>query len=1215
MKDKFGKGWFWLLFGLLAIIAGQILLIRNKNLGPELLLKREAQKVSRNIETARNVIESQLKTLNSYGNFDLDSAAIRRLQKEKIDVFVFKENKAVFWTTNAYNVVPSYGRQNAVQIQKHSAKYVVMWMFYNDTQELVFAREIISNPEYRFISGSSLQEENHNKFSVSANSVEGSIPVQVHGMPLFYLVIEQFTEGITYDLIILFGLLLITFVVVYIFRKTSQWYLSFILPLIIWFVVEYLFYKNETLWNLKGLPLFQPEVFASSWYFPNLGIFLFNSIVAFVVTHFLGRLIKNALPTMSVYAIWVIRYLIAVVVVFYTFFFLEETGNLVRDSSIVFDFHEIHLISVYTILGLGGVALGLGILLKLVQLLHLLRGKSSSLFVILSLIALYWIYLLNTDIKLLAWLFLMMAGGLILLEHLVKGSRPWWYLGLKILIPCIGIGLIFNQQVAQKEHQLREILAAKLLLQSEREPTNLLQRTEVQLQADKGIVDYYTCTDVSKSDFEKRLRQLYFIDYSEDYELLLFDYNARGQGYREDNVFEYNTLNQLYNSDVVKPVTRNFSLVNDRKLKGSFLGKFQVADTGGFYGTYFVLLKPRITAAQGRLSDVFHKSPLEAIFTDNQYSYAFYSRNRLSRRYGQFNYQNNFNFHLQNEPQNQNGFSHLVYSDDLGNLIVISKPIKSWLQALTVFTILVLVCLVGGLLYLLINLIRQYFLSLGKTNFRRLRVLHLLKNKIPARSSSDLFLSSKLQLYVILVVFATFLVVLGVTINYFKNSYSLRQKESLWNKTNEIANALGTQANLGALFDRNQSGLVYDLSNYYSTDINIYNANGRMLVSSNDRIYDQDILGALMNPYAYKEFKSKAISGFIREEGIGDLKYISAYYTIFDNDLNVKGYLNLPYFTNRQDLYREISNYSTTIINLFALVFAIAALVAYVIAHRITEPLNLIRRQMGLVKLGAKNAPITWQHNDEIGLLIAEYNKMINALEESSIKLAEGERQGAWREMAKQVAHEIKNPLTPMKLSLQHLQSAIKRNDPQIEEKIKKTSDLLINQIDSLSKMAEEFSAFAKMPETQVNDVLLNDLLDEVVELFEKDENCVIHYKPLTQKVYVKADPHQLSRVYGNIVKNAIQSIPEDKKGLLRISALLQNGNITVIFEDNGKGIPEELRKKIFSPNFSTKNSGMGLGLAISRKSIEQFNGTIEFTSKVGKGSTFFVTLPLQENG
>jgi nitrogen fixation/metabolism regulation signal transduction histidine kinase len=332
-----------------------------------------------------------------------------------------------------------------------------------------------------------------------------------------------------------------------------------------------------------------------------------------------------------------------------------------------------------------------------------------------------------------------------------------------------------------------------------------------------------------------------------------------------------------------------------------------------------------------------------------------------------------------------------------------------------------------------------------------------------------------------------------------------------------------------------------------------------------------------------------------------------------DNDLNIKGYLNLPYFSNRKDLYREISNYAVTIINLFALVFALAALIAYIMARRITGPLNLIRQQMGLVKLGLPNSPIEWQHNDEIGLLISQYNKMILELEESTARLAEGERQGAWKEMAKQVAHEIKNPLTPMKLSLQHLQYAIQRKDAQLEEKIKKTTELLITQIDSLSAMAEEFSSFAKMPEPKLEKTDLSIVLDSVFQLFSKEENVTFDYVALPAKTFVMADKHQLGRVFTNIVKNAIQAISADRKGVIKIYSHTDKKRVIISFEDNGTGIPEALRKQIFSPNFSTKNSGMGLGLAISKRIVELFGGVIDFQSVETQGTTFVVQLPLME--
>lgn len=1208
------KGFWWFVAGVFLLITGQILLIRNENLGPETVLKNEAARIKVKLEQTVTEFNAILKSGEIRRNsLDLDSLWVQKLKNSEIEFFVFENQRPVFWTTNAYDVKP--GDDSGIEIHQHASKFVVQWTRITDSLTYVFSREIISNPEFRFISSSSVQETRSNKFSVSVNPVEYSVPIEAQNVPLFYLVIEQFTPGIFSDLLILLGLIFITWAGFLYFRKEVNPYPGFFALWLLWCVVEWLFYKNQTLWNLKDTALFAPELYASSEYFPNLGVFIFNFILGFVFLHLILGWIKQKLEIGMNKGLRAFLQLFALVLLA-TFvpFFIVEIAKLVRDSSINFDFHEIHLISFYTIAGLVGLAFGFGIVYNLAAVLRMLTATNKkwtlwTWFAITVSISSWFVYK-NSEL-----LFAIMNA--FFLTALFFTTGPWimahkyWRYAVQLLLPCVILSVLFDHQVNVKEKELREILSAKLLLQSEREPSNLLIKTEQQLSKDKGIVDYYTCTDVSKSDFEKRLRQFYFSEYSEDYEILIFDYNQFGFGYREENPFDFSTLSALYSGNSCKPVTRNFSLVNERKLKGSFLGKFPVQDTGGFYGTYFVMLKPRVGAAQGRLSDVFHKSPLEALFTDNQYSYAVYSENKLSRRYGQFYYPNKLPFQASENLYYSGGFSHYAYSDDLGNVIVISKPEKGFLQTFSAFTILVLSNLFIALLYYLVLMLRQFFIAAGNVNFSKLRLLYSLRLKMPGRFAANLFLSRKLQLYVILVVFATFIVVLFVTINYFKTSYSARQQDFLWNKTNEIANTIGTQANLDALFQQYQTGLIYDLSNYYSTDINLYNASGKLLVSSNDRIYEQALVGSLMNPKAFREFRVNGISGFIKEEKIGDLKYISAYYSIFDNDLNVKGYLNLPYFTNRQELYREISNYSSTVINLFALVFALAAIVAYVIAHRITEPLNLIRRQMGVVKLGAKNAPIKWEHNDEIGLLIAEYNKMLTELEESTNKLAEGERQGAWREMAKQVAHEIKNPLTPMKLSLQHLQFAIERNDPNIAERMKKTSELLINQIDSLSRMAEEFSAFAKMPEARLEVQPVNGILDESVRLFQEEKHVTFHYTPLDNIVMVNVDAHQLSRVFTNIIKNAIQAIPEDKKGLVRIHGKVFNQSLEVHFEDNGKGIPLELHGKIFSPNFSTKNSGMGLGLAISRKILDQFSGNIRFTSVEGKGTVFIVTMPV----
>jgi signal transduction histidine kinase len=1211
MANWFRKpGLVWMITGLMLAISGYVLMLRNQNLGPEAALKKESAQITVLLQEARDLIREEWTFAANPKRIDERGDTAQKFRKAGVEIFIFRGNTPVYWTSNSYNLQPK--GSNGIEIQKHYGRYLAVWNIHTDSLEYVFAIDLIRNPELKALGTSMLAEEKENKFSLSANPIDNSIPVEIAAMPLFYLVIDEFKPGITFDIMAALGLLMISLGWAG-FASRRKWPLLVIpVNLFLWLLVALLYQKGLAFWNLSATALFAPEVYASSVYFPNLGVLLYLSIWSYYSVSWLNRLtihFSGRLPH------WLKLFLlIFILFAFYeaALFILDETAKLVRDSSVNFNFHDIHLVNVFSLLGLTAIVIWYVLLFRLLQQVKLFeayfsiktrRWTAAVTFTVFC----AWVF--SSQPLWLSVFLLVTITGLLLYDLAFKEHKEWIRVGLKIVIPSLVTGLIFNRQVAIKELEVREILAAKLLLQNEKEPYNLLVSTEQRLLSDKGVVDYYTCTDETKNEFEKRLRQLYFSEYSEDFDILVFDYNASGRGYREQNPFDYSTINNLFYSNVCKPITSRFALVNERKLKGSYLGRFDVGDSGRYLGTYFVLLKPRITAAQGRLSDMFN----ESLFAENGYSYAIYSKNKLGRRYGQFNYTVSFPDWGKDTLLTQDGFSHLTYSDELGNEIIISKPSGSILESLSGFTVLGIAGLFLTLLYYVVILLRQFILSLQTATVSRLRLLKMLKNRIPFTSGKELFLSSKLQVYVTLVVFLTFVVVLFVTINYFRSNYTLRQKESLWNKTSEIANAIGAQASLDALFNNFQTGLIYDLSSYYNTDINLYDARGKLLISSNDKIYEQDILGNLMNPDAYRQLNAGS-SGFVVDEQIGDLTYISAYYTILDNDLNIKGYLNLPYFSNRKDLYREISNYAVTIINLFALVFALAALIAYIIARRITGPLNLIRQQMGLVKLGLPNSPIEWQHNDEIGLLISQYNKMILELEESTARLAEGERQGAWKEMAKQVAHEIKNPLTPMKLSLQHLQYAIQRKDENVEEKIKKTTELLITQIDSLSAMAEEFSSFAKMPEPKMEMTDLASVLDSAIQLFDKEQNITFDYIALPAQTYVMADQHQLGRVFTNILKNAVQAIPEDRKGLIRILTAVEYKRVLISFEDNGCGIPETLRRQIFSPNFSTKNSGMGLGLAISKRIIELFGGVIDFNSVEGKGTTFVVQLPLIDN-
>jgi nitrogen fixation/metabolism regulation signal transduction histidine kinase len=298
------------------------------------------------------------------------------------------------------------------------------------------------------------------------------------------------------------------------------------------------------------------------------------------------------------------------------------------------------------------------------------------------------------------------------------------------------------------------------------------------------------------------------------------------------------------------------------------------------------------------------------------------------------------------------------------------------------------------------------------------------------------------------------------------------------------------------------------------------------------------------------------------------------------------------------------------LINLNAFIFLLAGAIAFFLANKITSSFSLISAKMREVNLGTINEEIHWTNRDEIGALVNEYNKMVKKLEASANALARSEREGAWREMARQVAHEIKNPLTPMKLSIQHLQRAIDSGSPNVKELSERMAATLVEQIDQLSKIAGDFSQFANIGNIKPEVVNIEQVLQALIGLYSSDGKLQLHYSTNTSHSQIYADKTQINRLFTNLIKNAVEASPEDSSVDIYISILRIGNNIRVSIKDEGSGIPEETQKKIFSPNFTTKTSGTGLGLAICKAIVEKANGSIWFETEAGKGTTFFVEFP-----
>jgi nitrogen fixation/metabolism regulation signal transduction histidine kinase len=346
-------------------------------------------------------------------------------------------------------------------------------------------------------------------------------------------------------------------------------------------------------------------------------------------------------------------------------------------------------------------------------------------------------------------------------------------------------------------------------------------------------------------------------------------------------------------------------------------------------------------------------------------------------------------------------------------------------------------------------------------------------------------------------------------------------------------------------------------------------------------------------------------------ETVGTQSYMSIYAPVRDSEGQTYAYVNIPYFTSQNELKQEISSFLVTLINLNAFIFLIAGLIAFLVTNRITASFLFISEKMKEMKLGGSNQAIVWNRKDEIGELVQEYNRMVNKLDESVALLAKSEREGAWREMARQVAHEIKNPLTPMKLSIQYLQKAVDSDAAEVKIISQNVARTLVEQIDYLSNIASDFSNFANISNPRVEEVNLSDSLKSVADLFTMDDRVELTADlSSSEAIVVLGDKTQLNRLFTNLIRNAIDAVPAGRRPEINLSFTVHEEYVVVRVQDNGAGIPEALKEKIFYPNFTTKSSGTGLGLAMCKGIVEQMKGDIWFETKLQEGTTFYVKIP-----
>lgn len=969
------------------------------------------------------------------------------------------------------------------------------------------------------------------------------------------------------------------------------------------FVGLLLVFRGFMLWwqlpkALHATDLFGPSLHATSSLIPSLGDFVLHLVFLLLLFLRIGWY-HPAKPMAAKWAPWgsVMLPLFLLWPVYLCF------QTLVFNSSFSFDLNNPFSLDVYSLIGLLTTFL---VLLNFLFLSRYLFGftspdKKKFTSVLLPLVVgaglLFLLFGMKMETLPVIFMGAVLVGALILTEKWTQRLREVSLYTPTVLVFSVFATLLLSSQLILEEKDSRMALARKLALQQNPITEYLFQNLEKKITESRAIRNAIAITPMEQHTALEALREPLNYDHWNQYHSVLNLFDEKGHLLASDEERtgpNYHELQRLY--ETAKPtITKRFRYVGHWNNDGGYLARVNLKGRRSQLDRIlFIRLIPEQTDDILGFTDLFLDEGVSNAKALESYSYARYHNGELQNKLGDYPYGLTDQHYRAQKTEYafsvEDGFNHLSYHPMDGELVLISRPEIGIIDYLTIFSYLFLFYFACTVVIIVAE--GRLFGNLVKgSSFR-----------------------SRINLAMISVLFVSLLLIGLLTVFYVIREYNGRNQEMISEKSRsvliEMEHKLRDRESFGPEDQVMLTALLNKFSKVFFTDINLYRLDGHLLATSRPRIFDEGLMAQVMEPTAYNEMRFNQRSSFIHRETIGKLDYLTAYVPFRNEKREVVAFMSLPYFARQHGLQQEIFSLLAALTNIYVFLILISVVMALVISNRITEPLRFIRESLKNLKLDETNRAIEWKSNDEIGELVDEYNRTLNELVQSAELLARSERESAWREMAKQVAHEIKNPLTPMKLSIQMLQRSMADGVPDLNERIEKMSKTLIEQIDTLSNIATEFSSFAQMPKTNIESINLQLLLESAAELHGNTGNEVELDIRADRPSIIQADRDQMQRVLNNLIKNGIQAVPEDRQANIHLGLIEDDNRWVISVQDNGSGIPEDLQDKIFVPNFTTKSSGMGLGLAMVRNIVETVNGKIWFKTAINEGTTFYISLP-----
>lgn len=1213
------------------------------------MLELDANKLSKKIHGFEDRIEEiwadslMLKTFQHVEKYPVQIADLtNKLNEEFIYFYIYKNHRLVHWSNNIYVPVTDLGLKNHTSFAQSENRSFLLKKkeLQNNTTVIALVplkRNFDATNEYldsKFTANINVKNidianyddsENIRNIYNKANEYLFSIKL-IDGKKDNIYINLQFICWLTALICIL---ILSNSICIHIAKQGQGW-LAAILFLSVMLFVRYIDLKTNWLSTHSSLELFDPKYYAYNEFLPNLWSYLITTALIFWYICFL-RIVQQNLKVPAILHERFYANLVALLAILSVYFFgfvmYHYLGTLLTHSTFYEnDFTKILNLGAYgwlTIVLLCFNITSLVLYIDSIALVIKYFNKETTIILNIQLICIV-ISLIACALLDLNILFCVLFGILILLRTYRTYSFSMPY---KLSIFIISVVLLSSISVVSYDYynNIRKVEGMKLaithiLAEDDTNAVSLFIDIEEEIKTDYKLERLLSFNDsvTNSKGIEEYIRTRYLSGYLSKFEFQGYFYNNEGvplDNYGVDKANEYRE--KVIKNAIKTPYTRNFYKLKSELGSLEYFTHITIPYEGNPDKVYHLYLNLKNLAFGTPI-------PYPEILSDTRLinkqfdpflgnSYAFYKAGELITQYGNYDYASNDQklpkrLHQYSQLKDKSDYIHLVYKPDRYTTVVFSKLKPNFWDILALGSIVFIFLLS---FFSIFNFVSYSLRTVSNTQFRLKRVRYHFRQLF-----NNIQYSTRIQTLVIFSVLLGILIsgtIAFISINrQLENNQSINRQREITEVTKKIESSASNRKDLD---ETSLVNILKEVSVSSVSNFNLYNKQGKLLFSTQPRIFDLKLVSDYMNPNAITKLASLRKSVAYEEEQIAEFHFVSTYTALKNDEFKTIAYLSIPNYNTVKEAAASKNLLLNTILNIYTIIIILFGFIAVAVSGKITEPLNIVRQKLAETQLSNKiNEPLYWERNDEIGMLIKEYNYMLIKLEESAKQLRDAEREKAWREMAKQVAHEIKNPLTPMKLGIQQLMRSHNEGDPRFTERFERTSISIIEQIDSLSTIATEFSAFAKLPETNLMKIDIMEKLYMTMNLFSNSPNILISVLNNTaqEHIYVLGDSDQFLRSLNNLFKNAIESSKGKKKHKIDITVDLQDENrIRISIQDNGYGIPIEVIPSIFKPNFTTKSSGTGLGLAFVKQTITGIGGDIHFVTKTGIGTSFVISLPI----